>query len=50
MVKTKLTLYIDTRTIARYKKFCRREGFIVSQRLENFMKHDMVKKFWEIKV
>ncbi len=50
MAKPKLTLTINKNVLAKYKRFCKREGFIISQRLENFMKHDMLKKFWEIKV
>jgi len=50
MVKSKLTLAINPAVLRRYKQFCAKEGFIISQRLENFMKHDMLKKFWEIKV
>ena len=50
MAKGKLTLMIDKKVLLRYKRFCKGEGFVISQRLENFMKHDLLKKFWEIKV
>ncbi|HIH13640.1 MAG TPA: hypothetical protein HA224_00100 [Nanoarchaeota archaeon] len=50
MAKAKLTVAINPLVLRKYKKFCAKEGFIISQRLENFMKHDLLKKFWEIKV
>lgn len=35
--KTKLTLSVNRKVLARYKKHCEKEGLVISKQVENFM-------------
>jgi hypothetical protein len=42
--KIKLTLSIDENLLEEYKKYCNREGFIISRRIEKLMEEELKKK------
>ncbi len=40
-MKSKLTIRIGASTHRKYKNFCRKNGLIISKRLEDLMKRDL---------
>ncbi len=39
--KFKSTFEIDRQVYKKYKKFCKKNGFVMSKRIEGFMKKDL---------
>jgi hypothetical protein len=42
--KTKLTLSVDKRLLEEYKKYCEREGLIISRQVEKLMEEQLKKR------
>jgi len=42
--KTKLTLSIDKNLLDEYKKYCEKEGLIISRQVEKFMEEQIKKR------
>ncbi len=40
-MKISATIKVEKATYARYKKFCKQNGFTISKRVENFMLEDL---------
>jgi hypothetical protein len=41
--KTKLTLSIDKNLLNKYKKYCEKEGLIISRQIEKFIEEQLKK-------
>ena len=43
-MKTRISLFVDTKIHGKYKEFCKKEGLVMSRQVERFMKKHSASK------